>query len=125
MKYTPGPWQWAYSGGSFYLRTVGRGLLTVMDFVRMGMQQGQPRFAKWEGEDRGRLGGIMHKAEDLGELHEHPDALLIAAAPELLGALEAVAHWMSDAQIPCCFPRQTVLDAIDRATKQAKPKVSQ
>jgi hypothetical protein len=89
MNHTPGPWQWSYSGGHFYLRTVGNGLLTVMDFRRMGMNSAQPSFAKWEGEDRGRQGGIMHKAEDLGELHDHPDARLIAFAPQLLQALKA------------------------------------
>ena len=91
-KSTPGPWQWGYYGGCFYLRTVGRGLLTVMDFDRMGMRGAQPRFAKWEGEERGRLGGIMFKAQELGgELHNHPDAKLIAAAPTLLAALKALA----------------------------------
>lgn len=89
QNHTPGPWQWAYSSGAFYLRTVGRGLLTVMDFARMGMNQAQPRFSKWEGPDRERQGGIMQKAEELGELHDHPDARLIAYAPQLLQALKA------------------------------------
>lgn len=47
-------------------------------------------------------------------------ANLMAAAPEMLKALEAVAYWMSDAQIPCCFPRQAVLDAIEAAKEKAK-----
>lgn len=40
------------------------------------------------------------------------NARLIAAAPELRDALQAVMYWASDANIPCCFPRETVLKAL-------------
>jgi len=79
-----------YGGGCFenvYLRTPDRGKLTVMDFVRMGMRGAQPRFAKWDGENRDRFGGIMYPAKEL-DLNAHPDARLIAAAPEMLAALK-------------------------------------
>lgn len=46
------------------------------------------------------------------------DCILMAAAPELLEALEAVMYWASDAKIPCCFPRQMVLDAIAKAKSE-------
>jgi hypothetical protein len=89
MNHTPGPWVWYCTGdGRFSLFTPDRGRLVVMDFVRQGMNSAQPRFAVWQGEDRERLGGLMKKAEDLGELHDHPDARLIAFAPTVLDALK-------------------------------------
>jgi len=89
MNHTPGPWKWRQSGKDTFLSTPDRGQLTVMDFVRCGMNSGQPRFAVWDGEERERLGGLMKKAEDFTNLYDHPDARLIAAAPALL---EAVKH---------------------------------
>lgn len=88
MKHTPGPWKWMKRGnGEVLLATPDRGTLVVMDFVRRGMQSGQPRFASWAGQDRDRLGGVMKKADDICYLEDYPDARLIAAAPDLLAAL--------------------------------------
>ena len=100
MNHTPGPWKWRQSGKDTFLSTPDRGLLTVMDFVRCGMNSGQPRFAVWDGEERERLGGLMKKAEDFTNLYDHPDARLIAAAPEMLKALEASAE--ADAHFLTC-----------------------
>jgi len=86
MKHTPGPWQWMKNGsGDVFLGTPDRGTLVVMDFVRSGMQRGQPRFAVFPGEDRERLGGVMRKVSEIPG--EHPDQRLIACAPRLLSAL--------------------------------------
>jgi hypothetical protein len=88
-KHTPGPWVWTMRLGSKETNLIHphRGWLVVMDFVRLGMTSAQPRFAVWkDDEERQRhMGGIMTKASEL-ELHKHPDALLIAAAPDLLAA---------------------------------------
>ncbi|WP_313115000.1 hypothetical protein [Stenotrophomonas indicatrix] len=85
-KYTAGPWHWfEREDGHVYLATPDRGHLYVMDFARKGMRGATPRFSLWNGDDRGRQGGIMHDFLEAGGTL-HPDARLIAAAPDLLDA---------------------------------------
>jgi hypothetical protein len=59
-----------------------------MSFARSGMQGATPRFAHWDGieggTERERMGGIMCDGVKLPSGDLHPDAKLIAAAPELL-----------------------------------------
>lgn len=86
MVHTPGPWEWMTThNGSVYLGTPNRGRLVVMDFVRLGVNtvppRLAPRFAVWPGKDRLKLGGIMVPADEK-LLGIHPDAWLIAAAPD-------------------------------------------
>lgn len=81
-QHTPGPWYWhTDDNGNVSLCTPNRGRLYVMDFARKGMSSAQPRFSRWEGVERGRQGGIMTPGV------EHPDARLIAAAPDLAAVL--------------------------------------
>ena len=95
-KHTAGPWEWRRNGDRVYLRTINRGGLYIMDFVRRGMQGGQPRFAVWDGDDREKVGGIMCGADEI-DLRSHPDARLIAAAPDHAAIAHAlcsgVARW--------------------------------
>ncbi len=100
--HTPGPWYWhADHVGNVSLRTPDRGNLIVMDFARKGMQGAAPRLAYWKGLPGGlpreRMGGIL---DDFNA--DHPDAVLIASAPDLLArnaelveALERILHPMA------------------------------
>ncbi|MHB8817161.1 MAG: hypothetical protein ACYDAE_28385, partial [Steroidobacteraceae bacterium] len=83
-----------------------RGQLIVMDFARVGMQGAGPRFAHWDGitdgAPRERRGGIL---ED-GGVDKHPDALLIAAAPDMWKALDE----LEAALDPVIYPQQKKQD---------------
>jgi hypothetical protein len=81
--YTPGEWFWSTESSKYPVLVRGRKRLLIMDFVRAGMNGAQPRFSDRNGKD---VGGLMHRASDL-DLTAHPDARLIARAPELVDAL--------------------------------------
>lgn len=95
MKHTPTPWQWfTNEAGQTYLGTPHSGRLVVMDFVRLGMNLAEPRFAVWDGEERGRMGGIMKRATVL-DLATHPDAAMIVKA---VNSFEAMREALQAAQ---------------------------
>jgi len=107
-KHTPGPWRWEISMTSKRLHLVG-GLrpqydLTIIDFNRWGMSR-----ATMSLRDTAHDGmNLMHKLHERpdwiepfeGRAHHadwcsnviHPDARLIAAAPDLLAALMAMLY---------------------------------
>lgn len=105
---TPGPWRWNVNrvGQQVVLQSDKLGRMTVMDFVRFGMQRGQPRF---------QVEGLMETARDLatdvkGQEHNashvadllHPDARFIACAreaiPALLAHLDRTCTWTYEAE---------------------------
>lgn len=101
MPYTPGPWRWELSERGKQIRLCSRSNMTVMDFVRWGMSGAIPRFLSPEhllrkATDHGVIvPGREHHAEWFKTL-DHPDAKLIAAAPQLAEALKDVLLQLDD-----------------------------
>lgn len=104
FKGTPGPWRWELNEGykQVYL-CGGKPMfdLTVMDFVRYGMGGAAPRFNRTLTQPGINLmervehfacvvSGREHHADWFKSV-QHPDALLIAAAPDLLAVCMALA----------------------------------
>lgn len=129
VKHTPGPWDWFESmPGRPYLATPSRGRLYVMGFERKGMQGATPVFARWQGIDEGaereRLGGVMCDGVHLKDGRMHPDARLIAAAPELLEALLELASagaeaWGEDR--PCVREARAAIAKATGTTTEETP----
>lgn len=106
-KFTPGPWRWFGNvvHNSLYLATTHSGRRYVMSFKRWGFSGAQPQFQpagrglvdasqllQFEVGDRDVVGveaacsnGSVYRMDIRGI--DCPDAHLIAAAPELFGAL--------------------------------------
>ena len=104
-KHTPGPWRWEFNAKHKRLHLVGgrpQYDLTIMDFDRWGMSSAVATLRDTSEDGM----NIMHRLCDrpdwispfLGRAHHaswcsdvtHPDMRLIAAAPDLLKALETL-----------------------------------
>lgn len=95
--HTPGPWAWFGNtkGNDLQLATTYGGRRFVMTFKRWGMSSAQPCFQTTTNDGS----GVMTPAGQLAVLEvpyradvvaiDHPDARLIASAPELLEACKA------------------------------------
>lgn len=105
-KFTKGPWRWEMNLQSKTVHLVGgkpQFDKTVMDFERWGMGGAAPRFNEAiAGNEYNIMSRVHEKREWIkpfdGRAHhakwcaaiDHPDAALIAAAPELYSALETL-----------------------------------
>ena len=121
-KHTPEPWDWyAYPDGALHLGTPHSGHLIVMDFVRRGMQGALPRFAEWNGDERGRFGGIMRSAT-AEMMAAHPDARLIKYAPEMLKNLRAAMQALRSYQYGNASPElaQEIADAAEALIRRVE-----
>jgi hypothetical protein len=91
---TPGPWEWTVNleGHAVHIVSATSGRLYVMDFVRWGMSNAQPRFRNADclmvpvHEVSAVVEGREHHAKWYRTV-DHPDAQLIAHAPTDLAAL--------------------------------------
>lgn len=104
-NHTPGPWRWEMNPKAKRLQLCGGAVRydeTVMDFVRWGMDSAAPRFRVERPS-----GSVLEHCSVMGvvvpgrEHHSnwfqairHPDADLIATAPDLLKLL---ARWRAEA----------------------------
>jgi len=106
-KHTPGPWRWELNLKHKSLTLCGGRPVfdkTVMDFERWGMTSATPRF---NDPEHGLLNRAMEYAEIIkGRDHHahwcqslnHPDALLIQAAPEMFEALKSIVEYWNNPQ---------------------------
>lgn len=99
-KFTPGPWRWGINLKSKQVQLCGgvpRFDLIVMDFVRWGMDGAAPRF----NTEIRPYHNLMERVEKFAAIQpgrehhadwfqrvNHPDAMLIEAAPDLLAACQ-------------------------------------
>lgn len=101
-RHTPGPWRWEINEKHKTMQLVGgdpKYDLTVMGFKRWGMQDAAATLREPDVDGMNIMHHCTHWARPVaGREHhahwfktiDHPDARLIAAAPELLAALEAI-----------------------------------
>ena len=129
-QHTPGPWRWEFNKTSKSVYLVGgkpRFDKTVMQFGRWGMGHAVPLF---NSHITGNQYNIMERLCDIpdwtkpfpGLEHHaswrmdvcHPDAVLMAAAPDLLAVLQESANCWSEYDVPL-----GIVDRINAAIAKA------
>jgi hypothetical protein len=135
-KFTPGPWRWELNRKGKRVQLCGgvpRFDLTVMDFIRWGMGGAQPRFLEaWKSNSMMLLENAPKFGKDVpGREHhsdwfqtiDHPDAHLIAAAPDLYAALALVEQHFQRNQVSGNFQgddEHEAWTAVSAALKKAR-----
>jgi len=132
-KPTPGPWGWFGDQHGVYLATQHSGRRYVMGFRRFGMNGAQPTFqidrmgmvpaselVEFDVGDRAvrgvkaALAAVSVYRYDVTAI-DHPDARLIAAAPDILDALKEADRYLVHHVPEDCPPVTTVRAAIAKA----------
>jgi len=131
--HTPGPWRWEINRNGKDINLVGgvpKFDLTVMDFTRWGMDGATARFRDTAHDGVNLMDRVCDKPEWIadfpGRSHHahwcasviHPDARLIAAAPDLLDALREIEAGTYDKWTNGYHAQQVARAAIAKATDQ-------
>lgn len=120
--HTRGPWRWYGNtkNDDVYLAAPWGGRHLVMSFRRLGMANAQPCFyAGGLRHDIGEFVDYERGYRDDIEQIDHPDARLIAAAPELLDVLKLVESVYRKNVVAVGEP-SSVLDAVQAAIAKAE-----
>ena len=127
-KHTPGPWRWEFNSSHRNLSLVGgrpQYDLTIIDFERWGMNGATMRLRDTAHDGMQLLYRVHERpdwiAPEPGREHHrswhqlltHPDARLIAAAPDLL---EFAQEWISRQGTDSNYMTEKARAAIDKAT---------
>lgn len=130
--HTPGPWAWFgnVDTKTLYLATVHHGRRFVMQFGRYGMQGAKPVFQKDQrmvGADEMVVFEVCREAEsrddervyrgDIVDI-DHPDALLIKSAPDLMEAASAITRAWSFGTSPTAKEREALMAAVHKARRR-------
>ncbi|MGQ3040586.1 MAG: hypothetical protein ACT6TH_15135 [Brevundimonas sp.] len=134
QAHTPGPWAWMGGPHGLYLATTHSGRRYVMGFRRMGFNDAQPLFRERErmvpaadlvefevgdasvrGFEAAKTNDSVYRYDVVGI--DNADARLIAAAPDLLEALQVIVTDCSQIWTAAEFPALAqARAAITRAT---------
>lgn len=114
--HTPGPWRWTLNKKYHEVTLEGAGY-DVMRFSRFGMDGAAPSFCRateMHFRRADEFGVLVPGREHHADWHqtiEHPDATLIAAAPEILHALKVCLDALSRSTTPLPEDREVVRTA--------------
>ena len=130
-KHTPGPWRWEFNAARKNISLTGGRPeydLTVMDFERWGMHGATPRFMEPNQAGLNLMSRIGDRPDWIEPFPDrkhhahwcanvsHPDARLIAAAPDLLDALGCMLHLCKMLKAPEGPVLEFARSAIAKAT---------
>lgn len=131
-KHTPGPWRWEVSEKTKQVQLCGGERLyddIVLDAKRWGMQGGQIRLSSRHNTNLNNMYGVSEYAicapgrehhADWFKVIDHPDALLIQAAPLLLEAAIAALDDLKVEGVEHGTVAKMLKNAIDQATGKGK-----